>query len=121
MGLENQYLIVQKLVYYFIKNFLTLEIKFFSYLGRFDKKKGCEILIKSINKIRNNFKYKVLLAGPGYGENHQILLENLLENINCRIRLYFQNLCIMRKNGGLYQSVIACCYLLMGKILVFLL
>jgi len=62
---------------------------FFLFLGRFDKKKGCEILIKSINKIRNNFKYKVLLAGPGYGENHQILLEKLVTKYKLQDQIIF--------------------------------
>ena len=39
--------------------------KFFLFLGRFHKKKGCEILLNSMEKIlRNNKKIYLLMAGP---------------------------------------------------------
>ena len=50
----------------FFKKFSYLKnTDYFLYLGRFNEKKGCEILIKSIKKIIDkNIKVKVLMAGP---------------------------------------------------------
>ena len=37
---------------------------FYLFLGRYHEKKGCEIIINSINSLKKNFNSKILLAGP---------------------------------------------------------
>ena len=66
MVLENQNLIKKKIEKKFFQKFEILKNKkFFLFLGRFHKKKGCEILLNSMQKIlRNNKKIYLLMAGP---------------------------------------------------------
>tara|TARA_A100001015_G_scaffold77190_1_gene85748 strand:+ start:2393 stop:3571 length:1179 start_codon:yes stop_codon:yes gene_type:complete len=71
--------------------------KFFLFLGRFDEKKGCEILIKSIFKLKNKFDDKVLLAGPGFGGKYQVFLERLVNKYKLNDKILF--------SGPLYKEL----------------
>ena len=55
-----------KVVEIFYKKFPKLKNKkFLLFLGRFHEKKGCDVLIKALKKIKNkNISINVLLAGP---------------------------------------------------------
>ena len=56
----------KKVVEIFYKKFPKLKNKkFLLFLGRFHEKKGCDVLIKALKKIKNkNISINVLLAGP---------------------------------------------------------
>ena len=59
--------------------------KFYLFLGRFNEKKGCEIIIESVIKLKKKFKSKILFAGPIENTNYfknlkQLVKENNLEN-----------------------------------------
>jgi glycosyltransferase involved in cell wall biosynthesis len=49
----------------FYKKFKKLKGKsFYLFLGRYDKKKGCDILVESVNKLKDKFNDLVLMCGP---------------------------------------------------------
>ena len=75
----------------FLKKFSYLKNdKFFLYLGRFHKKKGCEILIKSIKKIIDkNINIKVLMVGPS-NEYKKNLIE-LSNSLNLKDTIFWSN------------------------------
>ena len=62
----------KKVLAKFYKKFPKLKNKnFYLFLGRFHEKKGCETLIKSAKLIEQEFKDKILLAGPQNGTNYE--------------------------------------------------
>ena len=65
-GIKKPKINIKKLEKIFNTNFKILRNKkFFLYLGRFHKKKGCEILLKSMKTILSkNKKIYLLMAGP---------------------------------------------------------
>ena len=75
----------------FLKKFSFLKNSdFFLYLGRFHQKKGCEILINSIKKIKDqDIKVKVIMAGPS--NEYKKKLINLANKLNLNDTIYWTN------------------------------
>tara|TARA_B110000483_G_scaffold186965_1_gene221413 strand:- start:2466 stop:3641 length:1176 start_codon:yes stop_codon:yes gene_type:complete len=64
----------------FYKKFKLLKGKnFYLYLGRYHEKKGCDILIESINNLKNEFKDLILMCGPLEPSNHLKKLYSLIK------------------------------------------
>ena len=64
----------------FYKKFKLLKGKnFYLYLGRYHEKKGCDVLIESINNLKNEFKDLILMCGPLEPSNHLKKLYNLIK------------------------------------------
>ena len=95
----------------FYKKFPNLKNKnFYLFLGRFHEKKGCEILIKSVFKLKNKFKDHILLAGPEYDEKYQLHLRALVKNYKLKDRIFFSDALYRDIKWG---SILACkCMLL---------
>lgn len=70
---------------------------FYLFLGRFDEKKGCEILIESIFHLQNKFNDKLLLAGPGIGGRYQTFLQKLVNKYKLNNKILF--------SGPLYNDL----------------
>ncbi len=88
-GINRPILNKKKILDIFYKKRPYLKGNFFLFLGRFDKKKGCEILIESIYNLKKNFNNKLLLAGPGYGDRYQVNLEKLVKKYNLNDKIFF--------------------------------
>ena len=59
---------------------------FYLYLGRFHEKKGCDIIIKSVKKLKDNFNNYILFAGPMTDSNYERKLKSnklILNIIDC--------------------------------------
>ena len=65
--------------------------RFYLFLGRYDQKKGCEIIINSIIKIRKNFKSKILFAGPTGDARYLKSLKGLVEKNNLKNIILFSD------------------------------
>ena len=63
---------------------------FYLFLGRFDEKKGCDLIIKSVNKSKN-FKGCILMAGPSSGNGYKNYLKKLVFDYNLREKIFFSN------------------------------
>jgi len=65
-GIKKKILNIKKLKSDFLKNYPLLKKKFFFlYLGRFHEKKGCDILIESIDRLsKKNINVNLLMVGP---------------------------------------------------------
>ncbi len=76
---------------FFLKKFPFLKnSNFLLYLGRFHQKKGCEILINSIKKIKDqDIKVKVIMAGPS--NEYKKKLINLANKLNLNDTIYWTN------------------------------
>ena len=77
--------------------------EFYLFLGRFHKKKGCEIIIESVKKIENNFKSIILFAGPMSGNAYEIKIKNLIQKNKLQKKLYYQTCFLMILNGEPYK------------------
>tara|TARA_B100000965_G_scaffold405009_1_gene437514 strand:- start:1389 stop:2549 length:1161 start_codon:yes stop_codon:yes gene_type:complete len=65
--------------------------KFLLFLGRFHKKKGCEILIKSIKKmIENKNNVYILMAGPE--NDYKVKLKKLANKYNLNNNIFWSNM-----------------------------
>ncbi len=77
----------KKVLTKFYNKFPQLKKKdFYLFLGRFDEKKGCEIIINSIKFLKKDFNSKILLAGPINKTKYEkkllkLIKENKLEEI----------------------------------------
>ena len=65
--------------------------KFYLFLGRYHEKKGCEIIINSIIKIRKNFKSKILFAGHAEDARYLKSLKKLVEDNNLKNIIFFSD------------------------------
>ncbi len=76
----------------FYKKFPNLINKdFYLYLGRFHEKKGCEILIKSVKKMRENKKnIYVLMAGPESAYKNK--MKNLSKSLNLEENIFWSDI-----------------------------
>lgn len=65
-GIKRQFYNVKRLQNNFLKNYPLFKKKqFFLYLGRFHEKKGCDILIESINRLtKKNIDINLFMVGP---------------------------------------------------------
>ena len=99
-GIEKPIFNKKKSMKIFYKRFPQLKNKkFFLYLGRFHKKKGCEILIKSIKKmIDNNLEVYVFLAGPQ--NSHKDDLKALSKKYNLSNNLIWSDIILNEMKWG---------------------
>ena len=82
----------KKITKKFYKKFPILKYKkFYLFLGRYHEKKGCEIIIKSINKIKKNFKSIVFFAGPMLGGKYEIKIKNLVKKYELQDKILFSD------------------------------
>ena len=78
---------------------------FYLFLGRYHEKKGCEIIINSINSLKKNFNSKILLAGPiNKTKYEQKLLELIKKNKLQKIILFSNALYGDEKWGAIKAS-----------------
>ena len=78
--------------------------KFFLYLGRFHKKKGCEILLKSMEMIlRKDKGIFLLMAGPH--SNYKSSLVKLSKKLNINKNIIWSN---FLKNDLKWASILKC-------------
>ena len=67
----------------FYKKFKYLKNKnFYLFLGRYHEKKGCDILIESINNLKNEFNDVILMCGPLENSNYLKNLYSLIKKYN---------------------------------------
>ena len=78
---------------------------FFLFLGRFHEKKGCEILIKSVLKLKDKFRDHLLLAGPGYNEKYHLYLKVLVKKYKLENKILFSDALYKEIKWG---SILAC-------------
>ena len=89
-GINKPLLNKKKVKKLFYQKMPNLKYKnFYLFLGRFDEKKGCEILIESIFRLKNKFNDKLLLAGPGIGGKYQLFLKNLVNEYKLNKKILF--------------------------------
>ena len=73
----------KKILSKFYKKFKYLKNKnFYLFLGRYHEKKGCDILIESINNLKNEFNDVILMCGPLENSNYLKNLYNLIKKYN---------------------------------------
>ena len=73
----------KKILSKFYKKFKYLKNKnFYLFLGRYHEKKGCDILIESINNLKNEFNDVILMCGPLENSNYLKNLHNLIKKYN---------------------------------------
>ena len=78
----------KKILQKFFKRFPNLkDKKFYLFLGRFHEKKGCEIIIKSVKKLKDNFKNIILFAGPVTGGNYELEIKHLIKKYNLQKKI----------------------------------
>ena len=83
------------------------------------KKKGCDIVIKSVNKLKNKFRNKILFIGPMTGSSYEVYIKNLVKNIIYKKKFYFPTHFTVTQNGDQFQHLEEWCLLLMVRTLVF--
>ncbi len=89
-GIIKKNLNKKKISELFYKKFKNLRNKkFYLFLGRFHEKKGCEILVKSIFKIKENFSDIILMAGPLTNSNYEKKLFNLINKYKLKDKFIF--------------------------------
>lgn len=64
---------------------------YYLYLGRFHKKKGIDIIIKAVNKIRKKINSKILLMGPYENLHYKEYLEKLVKKYELENKIFFSN------------------------------
>ncbi len=76
----------------FYRKFKFLKNKnFYLFLGRFHEKKGCEIIIETINKMKNNFNSIVLMAGPLTNSSYENKIINLIKKYKLEKKIILSN------------------------------
>tara|TARA_B110001454_G_scaffold43442_1_gene42542 strand:- start:278 stop:1453 length:1176 start_codon:yes stop_codon:yes gene_type:complete len=76
----------------FYTKFPSLKHKnFYLFLGRFHEKKGCDIIINSVKKLNNDFKNKILFAGPIIGSSYESYIKNLVNKYNLQKKIFFSD------------------------------
>ena len=64
---------------------------FYLFLGRFHEKKGCDIVIKSVNKLKNKFSNKILFIGPMTDSRYEVYIKRLVKKYNLQEKILFSN------------------------------
>lgn len=73
--------------------------KFLLYLGRFHKKKGCEILIRSIKKMTENKKnVYILMAGPD--NDYKVKLKKMANKLHLNNNIFWSNMILGNLKWG---------------------
>ena len=76
----------------FFNKFSNLKNKnFYLFLGRFHQKKGCEIIIETIYKIKDKINFYILLAGPFTGSNYEKKIKAKVIELKLQKRIFFSN------------------------------
>ena len=90
-GILNEKINKKKVTDIFYENFPYLKKKnFLLFLGRFHDKKGCDILIKSLNKLATqNIRLNILLAGPD--NEYKDELKNLSKKYKLEKNLFWSD------------------------------
>ena len=78
---------------------------FYLFLGRFHEKKGCDIVIQSVNKLRNEFSDKILFVGPMTGSNYEFYIKNLVNKYNLQKKILFSDALY---DNTKWASILAC-------------
>tara|TARA_B100001094_G_C18120413_1_gene766529 strand:- start:278 stop:1411 length:1134 start_codon:yes stop_codon:yes gene_type:complete len=80
----------QKVISKFYKKFKFLKNKnFFLFLGRIDEKKGCDIIIEAVKKLKNKLDSLVIIVGPAPNKIYKNKLINLVKSYNLTSKIYF--------------------------------
>lgn len=91
-GIFKQKINRGKVLKQFYSQFPTLKHKnFYLFLGRFHEKKGCDIVIESVNKLKNKFRNKILFIGPMTGSSYEIYIKNLVNKYNLQKKILFSD------------------------------
>lgn len=91
-GIVKNTLDKNKLSKIFYKKFKHLKNNdFYLYLGRYHEKKGCEIIIESVNKLKDQFQDKVLLCGPINNTKYEKKIKYLIKIYNLEKIIFFHN------------------------------
>ena len=82
----------KKILNQFYSRFPSLKHNnFYLFLGRFHEKKGCDIVIESVNKLKNKFNTKILFVGPMLGESYELYIKNLVSTYNLQDKILFSD------------------------------
>ena len=65
--------------------------KFYLFLGRFHEKKGCDIIVKSVKKLKKEFNGYVLFAGPMTGSKYENYIKDLVIQYNLQEKIIFSD------------------------------
>ena len=96
----------QKALKLFYSRFPNLKNKnFYLFLGRFHEKKGCDIIIDSIKKLKNKFNNIIFFAGPTVGANYESYIKNLVIKYNLQNKILFSDALYDDLKWG---SILAC-------------
>ena len=78
----------KKILQKFFKRFPNLKNKkFYLFLGRFHEKKGCEIIIESVKKLKDNFKSIILFVGPLTESKYELEIKYLIKKYNLQKKI----------------------------------
>ena len=78
--------------------------KFLLFLGRFHKKKGCEIIIESVKKLGKNFNWIVLFVGPIKSSDYGNRLKKLVKYYKLNKNIIFSNALYGNLKWGAIQA-----------------
>ena len=99
-GIFKQKINRGKLLKQFYSQFPLLKHNnFYLFLGRFHEKKGCDIVIRSVNKLKNKFSSKILFIGPMTDSRYEVYIKRLVKKYNLQKKFYFQTHFMMTQNG----------------------
>ena len=91
-GIFKQKINRGKVLKQFYSQFPTLKHKnFYLFLGRFHEKKGCDIVIKSVNKLKNKFSNKILFIGPMTDSRYEVYIRRLVKKYNLQKKILFSD------------------------------
>lgn len=91
-GIYKKKLNYKKIKSLFLKKYPYLKTKnFYLYIGRFNEKKGCDIIIKSVNKLKKQFKTPILFVGPFDNNNYEIYIKKLVSNFKLNKLIFFSD------------------------------
>ena len=91
-GIFKQKINREKVLKQFYSQFPLLKHNnFYLFLGRFHEKKGCDIVIKSVNKLKNKFSNKILFIGPMTDSRYEVYIRRLVKKYNLQKKILFSD------------------------------
>ena len=91
-GIFKQKINREKVLKQFYSQFPLLKHNnFYIFLGRFHEKKGCDIVIKSVNKLKNKFSNKILFIGPMTDSRYEVYIKRLVKKYNLQKKILFSD------------------------------
>ncbi len=91
-GIYKKKINIKKINSVFSKKYPYLKKKsFYLYLGRYNEKKGCDIIIKSINKYKRKLLTPVLFAGPFDNNEYEIYIKKLVKDFKLNKTIFFSD------------------------------